>query len=109
MAAHREPQGTEVLVFTFRGNETVLHLPFLKNRLFATEVVRSSWCSKSWLTCPVLALWKNMRKLPPGSQPFKHIHAGQTLLVLRELLTELNVEHAMVYRFAISDGVTLRI
>ena len=98
MAAHRAPQGAEVPVYTLRGNEAVLHLPFRKNRLFATEVVRSCWCSKSRLTCPVHSLGKFMRKLPPGTQPFKHFHAGQTLLALRELLTELNIEHAMVYR-----------
>ena len=98
MAAHCAPAGAEVPVFSLRGDEAVLYFPFRKNRLFPTEVVRSCWCCKSRLTCPVHALGKFMNRLPAGSQPFKHFHPGQTLLALRELLVELDIANAMVYR-----------
>ena len=39
-----------------------------------------------------------MRDLPAGARPFASFNPGQTLLALRELLCELDIEHAMLYR-----------
>ena len=98
MAAHSAPKGMEVPVFMLRGREAVLRLPFRKNRLFPTEIVRSCWCSSCKLTCPVHAFGAFMQNLPAGARPFASFNPGQTLLALRELLCELDVEHAMLYR-----------
>ena len=98
MAAHSAPVGMEVPVFFVRGNEAVLQLPFRKNRLFPSEIVRACWCNKCALTCPVHVFGDFMRALPAGSRPFAHLHPGQAVLALRELLCELDIEFAMLHR-----------
>ena len=100
MAAHSMPDGLEVScpVFFLRGGEAVLWLPFRKNRLFPSEIVRACWCNKNRLTCPVHVFGAFMCALPAGSRPFAHIHPGQAHLALRELLCELDVEFAMLHR-----------
>ena len=91
MAAHSAPVGMEVPVFFVRGDEAVLWLPFRKNRLFPSEIVSACWCHKCRLTCPVHVFGDFMCALPAGTRPFVHIHPGQALLALRELLCELNI------------------
>jgi len=98
MAAHEAPCNSEVPVFCIRGGETVLRLPFRKNRLFPTEIVRSCWCKSCKSTCPVHVFGAFMRGLPAGARPFALFNPGQTLLALRELLCELGIEHAMLHR-----------
>ena len=39
-----------------------------------------------------------MKELPGGARPFLHLKPAQTLLALRELLCELEIEDAMYYR-----------
>jgi hypothetical protein len=98
MAAHEAPCNSEVPVFCIRGGEAVLRLPFRKNRLFPTEIVRSCWCKSCKSTCPVHVFGAFMRGLPAGARPFALFNPGQTLLALRELLCELGIEHAMLHR-----------
>ena len=98
LCCHFAPAGVEAPVFKLSDDEVVLHLPRRKNKLHATRIVRRCWCSKSQLTCPVHMLGAYMRELPGGARPFLHLKPAQTLLALRELLCELNVEDAMCYR-----------
>ena len=98
MAAHNTPEGMEVPVFVLRKGEVVLRLPFRKNRLFPTEIIRSCWCNSCKLTCAVHVFGAFMRDLPAGARPFALFNPGQTTLALRELLCELDIEHAMLYR-----------
>ena len=98
MAAHEAPCNSEVPVFCIRGGEAVLRLPFRKNRLFPTEVIRSCWCKSCKSTCPVHVFGAFMRGLPAGARPFALFDLGQTLLALRELLCELDIDHAMLHR-----------
>ena len=98
MAAHSVPPGVEGPVFSLRAGEAMLRLPFQKNRLFPTEIVRACWCNKCSLTCPVHVLSDFMEGLPTGNRPFFHMHQGQALLALGELLTKLGIQHAMLHR-----------
>ena len=98
MCCHMAPAGVEAPVFSLRGQEVVLSFPRRKNRLFPTEVARKCWCSHSMLTCPVHMLGWFLHQQPVGARPFAHLKPAQTLLALRELLCELGVADAMVYR-----------
>ena len=98
MAAHSRPSGRQVPLFSVAEDVVTLWFPSRKNRLWPTQQIRRCWCRKCSLTCPVHMLGAYMRALPKGSQPFVHIKAPQALLALRELLAELQVPHAHVFR-----------
>jgi len=98
ICAHQAEAGLEAPVLHVRSGEIELWLPRRKNRLYPTRLVRRCWCEQCRLTCPVHVLGAYMASLRPGARPFLHISASQALLALRELLCELNVEHAMSHR-----------
>ena len=98
MCAHKAPDGVEAPVFLLRDGEAILRLPFHKNRLYPSEIVRRCWCAEARNTCPVHSLGTFFRQQEEGARPFVHLNPAQALLSLRELLCELGIQNAMLYR-----------
>ena len=98
MAAHTAPAGCQTPVLSVGESSVTLWFPTRKNKLWPSQQVRACWCRSCTLTCPVHVLGAYMRALPAGTQPFAHIRASQALLALRELLAELHIPNAGVFR-----------
>ena len=98
MAAHSAPEGCQAPVLSVAETCVTLWFPTRKNKLWPTKQVRACWCRRCTLTCPVHVLGAYMRTMPAGTQPFAHIRASQALLSLRELLAELHIPNAAVFR-----------
>ena len=99
LAAHSAPLGGKpVPILSCTADSVSIWFPSRKNRIWPSTQVRRCWCSKCSLICPVHMLGGFFRNLEPGTQPFKHIGPAQALLALRELLAELQVPDASVYR-----------
>ena len=98
MAAHTAPAGCQTPVLSVAESSVTLWFPTRKNKLWPSQQVRACWCRSCTLTCPVHVLGAYMRALPAGTQPFAHIRASQALLALRELLAELHIPNAGVFR-----------
>ena len=98
LAVRAAPGGKEVPVFSGTEAEVRVWFPFRKNRFYPTEQTRKCWCSCCPATCPTHVLGPYMTSFESGTQPFAHIPKGQALVALRELLLELGVADALVYR-----------
>ena len=98
LAAHAAPPGHTGPVFKLEADGVTIEFQSRKNRLWPSRQTRKCWCRKCRLTCPVCVLGAFFRALPSGARPFAHLKPAQVLLALRDLLEELGIPHARVYR-----------
>ena len=88
----------EQAVIEVTGEKISLKLRTRKNKLHGSLLVRRCWCKSCLETCPVHVLGAYYKDLGEGVKPFKHITAASALRVLRDMLGQLEVERAGLYR-----------
>lgn len=79
----------------------VVTLARRKNRPAGSRLVRSCWCFREQSTCPVHAVSKWLKKVAPGSQPFRLVKPDKAITELRRRLQCLGVADA--HEFMLQD------
>ena len=85
-------------VITLEDDELCLRLASRKNRDTGTVMRRSCWCLSCERTCPVHALWPFFAEKEVGAQPFIGFTPSFALSGLRDMLRQLNIPDAKLYR-----------
>lgn len=90
--------GTAQSIVTCSETELTLRLRRRKNRPFGGTLVRSCWCDHSRSTCPVHTFGRAVKQFQAGARLFPSITAKGALGTLRDMLVDLEVEDAKMYR-----------
>ena len=98
VAFHEAPDDVPCPVLRMSDDHITLDLPRRKNKNRPSKIVRTCWCSDSPFICPVHILGGYVNEFEPGSQPFSKWSCGSKLAEMRDLLTEMGVEQAALYR-----------
>ena len=84
---------------TVSDDSIELFLPSRKNRDSESRLTRRCWCCSCKLTFPVHSLGAWWKQQEAGTRPFMGTSPGKALKVLRELLVEVEVPLAVMYRY----------
>jgi hypothetical protein len=80
------------------GETLHLKLSRRKNKPHGTHLMRSCWCKRCAITCPVHTLGKWIMAFPAGAEPFIHFSPSTAMKVLRESLAALGIEKPNEHR-----------
>ena len=79
-------------------NSMILDLRRRKNKRNGSKLTRHCWCRTCKSTCPVHALGTFIGNYEFGQKPFKNVTAAESLKILREILANVGLPDAHLYR-----------